>query len=98
MSMEINNSLDSLKSLLGVSPSASASTEPRSGGIVGGTGLGSDRATLSSAASEAAQSAGDDGVRMDKVASVQAALAAGNYSVPASAVASKLVDSMLGAL
>jgi negative regulator of flagellin synthesis FlgM len=95
--MEIYNSLEGLKSLLGVSPAATTSTEARSGGSVGGTGLGSDRATVSSMASEAAQSAGDDGVRMDKVASVQAALAAGTYDVPASAVAMKLVDSMLGA-
>jgi anti-sigma28 factor (negative regulator of flagellin synthesis) len=33
---------------------------------------------------------------MDKVASVQAVLAAGTYSVPASAVASNMVDAMLG--
>jgi anti-sigma28 factor (negative regulator of flagellin synthesis) len=36
-------------------------------------------------------------VRMDKVASIQAALASGTYSVPVMAIASKLVDSMLGA-
>jgi anti-sigma28 factor (negative regulator of flagellin synthesis) len=35
-------------------------------------------------------------VRTDKVAGIQAALAAGSYNVPASAVASKMVDSMLG--
>jgi negative regulator of flagellin synthesis FlgM len=33
---------------------------------------------------------------MDKVASIQAALAAGSYNVSPGAVASKLVDSMLG--
>jgi anti-sigma28 factor (negative regulator of flagellin synthesis) len=33
---------------------------------------------------------------MDKVAGVQAAIAAGTYHVPASAVASKVVDFMLG--
>lgn len=94
--MEINNSLEGLKSLLGVSPAAPAPSESRSAGSVGGSGLGSDRATLSSAASEAALSAGDDGARMDKVSEAQSALAAGSYSVPASAVAAKLVDSMLG--
>jgi negative regulator of flagellin synthesis FlgM len=40
--------------------------------------------------------AGDAEVRMDKVASIQAALAAGTYNVPAAAVASRVVDSMLG--
>jgi negative regulator of flagellin synthesis FlgM len=33
---------------------------------------------------------------MDKVASIQAALASGSYNVSASAVASKVVDAMLG--
>jgi negative regulator of flagellin synthesis FlgM len=59
--------------------------------------LSADQATLSNAGSEVSQSAGTDGVRMDKVAAVQSALAAGTYSVPASAVASKLVDAMMGA-
>jgi flagellar biosynthesis anti-sigma factor FlgM len=94
--MEIQSNLDGLKSLLGVSPTAPAPSETRSGGSVSGSGLGSDKATLSSAASEAAQSTGYDGVRMDKVSAVQAALAAGSYNIPASAVAGKLVDSMLG--
>jgi anti-sigma28 factor (negative regulator of flagellin synthesis) len=40
--------------------------------------------------------AGEDGVRTDKVAGVQAAIAAGTYNVPTSAVASKMVDAMLG--
>jgi len=57
--------------------------------------MGSDMATFSSAASEVAQTAGDASVRMDKVAGIQAALAAGSYNVPASAVASKVVESML---
>ena len=57
--------------------------------------MGSDSATFSSAASEVSQTAGDAGVRMDKVASIQAALAAGSYNVIPAAIASKLVDSML---
>jgi negative regulator of flagellin synthesis FlgM len=38
---------------------------------------------------------GDTEVRMDKVAGIQAALAAGTYNVSAAAVASRVVDSML---
>lgn len=55
-----------------------------------------DRATFSAAGSGMAQVANTTDVRMDKVASVQQALANGTYDVPASAVASKMVDSMLG--
>jgi negative regulator of flagellin synthesis FlgM len=93
--MEIRSGFDGLTSLLGVNAPAPA-TGNASGAAGAGSALGADRATLSSAASGMAQSAGDDGVRMDKVAAVQAALANGSYNVPASAVASKLVDSMLG--
>jgi negative regulator of flagellin synthesis FlgM len=50
---------------------------------------------LSSAGSEVSQAAGEDGVRMEKVASIQTAIAAGTYGVPASAVARKVVDAML---
>jgi len=95
--MDIRSGLDGLKSLLGVTPAAQSGTQPvRTGGTAKETGAASaDRATLSSAGSEVAQSAADSGVRMDKVESIQAALAAGTYSVPASAVASRMVDAML---
>jgi negative regulator of flagellin synthesis FlgM len=96
--MDISSSLDGLRSLLGVNPAASATTPARNGvSQAGSGGLGSDQATFSSAASEVSQAAGDDGVRWDKVAQIQSALAAGTYSVPASAIASRLVDSMLAA-
>jgi flagellar biosynthesis anti-sigma factor FlgM len=94
--MDIRSSLDGLKSLLGVNPGAPASSPRSSGQITEGNSLASDRATLSSAGSEVAQTASDSGVRMEKVASVRAALDAGSYDVPASAVASKVVDAMLG--
>jgi flagellar biosynthesis anti-sigma factor FlgM len=94
--MDIRNSLDGLRSLLGVNPAAPAATGARSSATAGGSALGSDRATLSNAGNEVSLTAGEDGVRTDKVAAVQAALAAGTYNVPASAVASKVVDSMLG--
>jgi len=50
---------------------------------------------LSAAATEASQAAAEPDVRMDKVAAVQAALAAGTYDVPAAAVAGKVIDAML---
>ncbi len=93
--MDIRSSLDGLKSLLGVNPPAPAATQPRSTTAAGGSALASDSATLSSAGSEVSQTASESDVRTDKVASVQAALAAGTYNVPASAVASKVVDAML---
>jgi flagellar biosynthesis anti-sigma factor FlgM len=95
--MDIRNSLDGLRSLLGVNPSAQPTTGAKSSATTGGSALGSDLATFSSAGSEVSLTAGGDGVRADKVSGVQAALAAGTYNVPASAVASKMVDAMLSA-
>lgn len=96
--MDIRSSLEGLKSLLGTPAAAqAASQQPRSSGVAG-SALGSDLATFSSAGSEVAQMAGDATVRMDKVVGVQAALAVGSYNVSAGAVASKVVDSMLGGL
>jgi negative regulator of flagellin synthesis FlgM len=96
MRMDIRNSLDGLKSLLGVTqPATSVPHSPGATSTTGANGLGSDSATFSSAGSEVSLTAADSGVRMDKVSSVQAALAAGTYNVPASAVASKMVDAML---
>jgi negative regulator of flagellin synthesis FlgM len=94
--MDIRNSLDGLKSLLGATPSAPASPQTRTSTSTGPSALTSDRATFSSAGSEVASTASDSGVRMDKVASIQAALAAGTYNIAPSAVASRMVDAMLG--
>ena len=95
--MDIRNSLDSLKSLLGV-PSAASSPVPIKVTPPGvGSGMTSDRATFSSAGSEVSLTAADSGVRADKVAAVQQALASGTYNIAPSAVASRMVDSMLGA-
>ena len=94
--MDIRSSLDGLRSLLGVNPAPQPATGAKSAATTSSSALGSDRATLSNAGSEVLQTAGEDGVRMDKVAGVQAALAAGTYNVPPSAVASRMVDAMLG--
>jgi negative regulator of flagellin synthesis FlgM len=95
--MDISSSLDGLRSLLGVNSAAPAATPSRGGAAPTNSGLGSDLATLSTAANEVSETAGGDNVRLDKVAQIQSALAAGTYFVPASAVASKVVDSMLAA-
>jgi flagellar biosynthesis anti-sigma factor FlgM len=57
--------------------------------------LAEDKAQLSNAAKQVAQSAAAPEVRMDKVASIQSALEAGTYQVPASDVAKKVIASML---
>ena len=95
--MDIRSSLEGLKSILGVDQPTTAGTQAKSSATTsGGSALGNDQATFSSAGNAVSQSWSDSGVRMDKVASIQAALAAGTYNVSASAIASKMVDSMLG--
>ena len=96
--MDLRTSLDGLKTLLGTTPASGASTPQNRSVTSAGSesALISDSATLSSAGSEVSLTSSGSDVRMDKVASVQAALAAGTYNVPISAVASKLVDAMLG--
>src|ERR1700687_3432377 len=95
--MDIRSSLDGLKTLLGVTPAqTTAPQRSKAGPQVEGSSLSSDRATVSSAASEVASSAAEGGVRTDKVAEIQASLEAGTYNIPASAVAAKMVDAMLG--
>jgi flagellar biosynthesis anti-sigma factor FlgM len=93
--MDIRNSLDGLRSLLGVNPTPAQSSPPKGSAAATGGAFDTDRATLSNAANEVSQSMSDEGVRPEKVAAIQSALAAGTYDVPASAVASKLVDAML---
>jgi flagellar biosynthesis anti-sigma factor FlgM len=57
--------------------------------------LNRDKAQLSVTASQAAQSSSTSDVRFDKVASIQNALQAGTYFVPASAVAERVISSLL---
>ena len=95
--MDIRSGLDGLKSILGVTqPAAPAAGNVRRGAAAESGGLDADQVTFSQAGSEAAQAASAGDVRADKVAQVRAAIAAGTYAVPASAVASRMVDSMLG--
>jgi len=94
--MDIRSSLEGLRSIFGAAQVTPAAPQAKSGAQASPSALGSDRATLSSAANEVAQTASEPEVRTEKVASIQAQLAAGTYNVPASAVASKLVESLLG--
>jgi negative regulator of flagellin synthesis FlgM len=93
-----NNSLQGLQQLLSsdsvVRPEAArgAGTAVANTSGVEGT---ADQAKLSAAASAAARLAPDADVRLDKVAEIQQALAAGSYQVPSSAIADKMIGAML---
>lgn len=96
--MDIRSSLDGLKSLLGTTATDQAGAPSRSGANqTVSSAWANDKASLSSAASEVSSTAGDTDVRASKVAEISAALASGTYNVPASAVASRMVDAMLAA-
>jgi len=92
--MNVHNSLQGLQQLL-ASQEVSRSSSGKTAGPATEGGAG-DEAILSSAASAAAQSAPDSDVRMEKVAEVQKALAAGTYNVPSADVANRMIDAMLG--
>jgi negative regulator of flagellin synthesis FlgM len=55
-----------------------------------------DLADLSSTGGLVAQALGDSDVRTEKVAALQQAIAAGEYSVSSSDVADKIIQSLLG--
>lgn len=57
--------------------------------------VATDTATLSSAAAAMQQAGPSSDVRMEKVQSMQQALAAGTYQVSTGEVADRLIDSML---
>ena len=91
--MNVQNNLQGLHQLLAGQEVSGAAAGKRTGASAG---VGTDETTLSAAGSAAAQTAPDSDVRMEKVAAVQKALAAGTYNVPSSDVADKMIDTMLG--
>jgi flagellar biosynthesis anti-sigma factor FlgM len=96
--MDIRSSFDGLKSMLGVAQAPQAVPQTKNASTTTSSTLwNSDQATLSSAGSAVSSSSADSGVRMDKISAIQSALAAGTYQVSASALASSVVDSMMGA-
>lgn len=96
--MEIRNNAETLKAFLGVASSESTKGVKGQGPATNDTraGLVGDEATLSGIGAAMQSASGQDGVRLDKVAAVQQALAAGTYSVDAAKVANKVMDAMLG--
>lgn len=94
--MNVNNDLQGLQQLLSSQEVAKGESAKRGSAGAQQAGTGADEATLSSAASVAAQTAPDADVRMDKVAAVQQALAAGTYGVPSTDVANRMIEAMLG--
>ncbi|HTV16509.1 MAG TPA: flagellar biosynthesis anti-sigma factor FlgM [Acidobacteriaceae bacterium] len=94
--MNVNNDVQGLQQLFPTQEigKTEAAAPQRSGTETSSSAV--DQATLSPAASMAAEAAQDSGVRMDKVTAVQQAIAAGTYSVPSSDVAGKIIDQMLG--
>jgi negative regulator of flagellin synthesis FlgM len=95
--MEIRNNAEALRAFLGVPAPGSAQTAPIRGDERGGVpaALAGDQATLSRAGSEVSQAASQADARSEKVAAIQQALATGTYSVSASEVAGKVIDTML---
>jgi negative regulator of flagellin synthesis FlgM len=93
--MNVSNNLQALQELFS-SPEVTEAAGKTSAQGAQRAEAGTDQATLSTAASMAAAAAPDSDVRMDKVAAIQQALASGSYNVPASAVAGKMIDQMLG--
>ena len=94
--MELRSSIESLKTLLDVSSTSSEQitssvkeSDSRSPLVKG------DSATLSNVGSEISQATSIPEIRTAKVAAIQAAIASGTYRVAPSAVATKVVDSMI---
>lgn len=96
--MEIRNNAETLKAFLGVASSESTKGVKGQGPETNDmrAALSGDEATLSGIGAAMQSASGQDGVRLDKVAAVQQALAAGTYKVDASKVADKIMDAMLG--
>jgi flagellar biosynthesis anti-sigma factor FlgM len=94
--MNVNNDVQGMQQLFSSQEVTQATSGARARSAAAADSGAIDEATLSSAASIAAQTAPDSDVRMDKVTEVQQALASGTYSVPSSAVAGKMIDNLLG--
>jgi anti-sigma28 factor (negative regulator of flagellin synthesis) len=93
--MSIGSSFNGINSVYGVTQTAPAAKAKKSSATSSVSSFGDDEATVSSTGSAFSAAAAGGAERSGKVASVQAAIARG-YRVPPSAVATRMVDFMLG--
>lgn len=94
--MDIRNSYDNLKQIIGTQNTTGTANSGRAGAKSSSSNLDGDEAQVSSAANMITLAASSSDVRMDKVQSIKSALDAGTYNVDPSAVATKVIDHMLG--
>jgi negative regulator of flagellin synthesis FlgM len=91
--MNIQNDLQGLQQIFGPADFSGASKQPAIQDSAG-TSSANDEAHVSATAYLVTQAVTVPDVRIEKVASVQAALANGSYQVNSTDVAGKLIDSM----
>lgn len=94
--MDIRSNFQSIQHLPGETEVTRNERTPETAGTANTSAVSADETHLSSAARMASQADPLSDVRAEKIAGVQAALAAGTYNVSSSDVAGKLVDHMLG--
>jgi len=93
--MAIGSNFNGMNSIFGVTQTAPVSGPKKNTAAGNVSSIADDDATVSSMGSAFSMAATGSTVRSGKVASIQAAVARG-YSVPSSAVATKMVDFMMG--
>jgi anti-sigma28 factor (negative regulator of flagellin synthesis) len=92
--MDICRSRRGLQLLGGMSSPGMTGQQTKRGRARGGSALAHGPATFTSSGGKISLTVDDSGVRMDKVSAVRSALWEGKYSVPASEVASRVMESM----
>ena len=99
--MNVRNSIEHLtqvvqsQNIAGSGATKGVKEATTQGGASHSTEPARDKAEVSLAAAQVAKTSAVSDVRLDKVASIQSQLQAGTYQVSASAVAEKVISSML---